>query len=446
MNLNKLIHKFNTRETVLIISDYPEKTLYGEKNYGIAWHTKRLIEPLATDGKHRFVILAEKGMHGNPELYGDGNILVLRVFDPKHHAIFPTVLRWLLRFDQIHNVHVHSEFCANGGVWNQALIAPFLLLIKLAQRRVTYYAHNVVTDLKGISKHLNMQKNSLSYNLVNAGIKVYYQVINVLVDRWIVMDEAIQVRLQLFVPVHKILLLPFFLQEKKSALSQVQARKKLGIPSGKKVLLSFGFVTYYKGADWIIRTFLKLKKHGELHNFQLILAGGEAHSLKSKSFYRNYYKKVQVIAQSEKDVMLTGFVPESDIDLYFAAADLVILPYRGLIGSSATLTKAIEYKKPFILSRHMKSVLESHDILPLFENLGVSKQSLYFEYNSKGLLVAIKNIMKPQVYDSVLLLEKALMKVRSKSTLTQKYLRELDKTSARINQWQFYLRKFIYAR
>jgi hypothetical protein len=39
--------EFNNENTHLIISDYPETTGSGEKNHGIAWYTKQLVEPLA---------------------------------------------------------------------------------------------------------------------------------------------------------------------------------------------------------------------------------------------------------------------------------------------------------------------------------------------------------------------------------------------------------------
>lgn len=445
MNISKLIKTFNTPETVLIISDYPERTLHGEKNYGIAWHTKRLIEPIAQGHGGKFVVLAEKGLENKPELHCNGNVLVLRVFDPKHHTLFPTVLIWLFRFHKIRNVHVHSEFCANGGIWNQALIAPFLILIKLTQRRVTYYAHNIVTSLKGISKHLNLNTKSISYHAISAGIGFYYRFLNLLIDRWIVMDEVIQSRLKTFVPDNKILLLPFFLQQKKKSISKTAARKQLGIDPDKKILLSFGFVTYYKGADWIVRAFTKLKKQKKLNKFQLILAGGEAYSLKSKQYYRDYYQNVLQMSSKEKDITLTGFIPEADIDLYFAAADLVILPYRGLIGASATLTKTIEYEKPFLLSNQMGSILQSADLSNLLMQSGLSQKDLTFDYSSKYIAKAIENVLKPHNLKKISILNKSIIKSRSKEVLTNKYLKELSQSSSIIKQWRFDVRKLLYA-
>lgn len=388
--MKNLINQFNRQDTYLIISDYPESSSRGEKNYGIAWHTKELLEPLAKKYGVRFVVLAENGVNNKPELYQDGKILVLRVFDPNHHSLYPTVLKWLNAFNKINSVHVHSEFCANGGIINQVLLIPFLLLIKIAGKQINYFSHNVVLTLNNIAPHLNLKKGSFIVNFLNTGLKFYYKSLDLLVDRFVVMDEVIFKRLSNFVSSKKITLIPFWIKKSLTVIPQEQAKKTLGFKKNDIILLYFGFITYYKGADWIIRTFKELKNTKLFRNVHLVMAGGPAYSLKDQAYYKTYFEKVMQSVKDEDRIHITGFVPEEKVDTYFAAANSVVFPYRGLIGGSATLTKTIGYQKPFIMSQPMHELLENDDFKNVLARNKTDINLLSFEYNHKSFYKAFE--------------------------------------------------------
>src|SRR3989338_3366133 len=57
--MKKLIDQFNHLDVSLVISDYPDSTVGGGKNYGIAWYTKETLEPLAKRYNRRFVVLGK---------------------------------------------------------------------------------------------------------------------------------------------------------------------------------------------------------------------------------------------------------------------------------------------------------------------------------------------------------------------------------------------------
>lgn len=390
-NMNKLIDRFNNSNTYLIISDYPEKSLRGEKNYGIAWHTKELLEPLAKKYGVQFVVLAEKGANEQPELYQNKKILVLRVFDSNHHSLYPTVLKWLNTFNKIKLVHVHSEFCANGGLINQILLIPFLFLIKITGKRINYFSHNVITSLNNIAPHLNLKKGSIIVQLLNMCLKYYYKSLNLLVDRFVVMDEVIFKRLSRFVNAKKITLMPFWIQKNRQTISQKRAKKILRFKNNDIVLLCFGFITYYKGADWIIRTFKELKYRKLFKNVHLVLAGGPAYSLKDRTYYKEYFEKVTQSVKKENRIRITGFVPEKNVSTYFAAADCVVFPYRGLIGGSATLTQTISYQKPFIVSQPMHELLENSDFKEILKKHSLKTDYLSFQYDHESFYQAFKH-------------------------------------------------------
>lgn len=356
----------------------------GEKNYGIAWHTKEILEPIAKQYGVKFVVLAEKGSSSEPELYQNNHILVLRVFDPKHHSLFPIILKWLFIFNKIHYVQVHSEFCANGGIKNQLLLLPFLLLIKSFNKHITYFAHNVVQSISDIAPHLNLKPHSKTVKLINFGLPYYYAFLGLLINQFVVMDQVILNRLRRFVPHKKIILIPFWVKNNNKVISQIKAKKELHIHKTDFVLLYFGFITYYKGADWLIQTFKKLQKTHPFRNIKLILAGGVAHSLKDHAYYQHFLEDIYKRTRSEKNITITGFVPEDKIQTYFSASDLVVFPYRGLIGASATLTHTLSYHKPFILSNYMKDLLINKEVSEILNRNKTKLHEILFEYNTKS--------------------------------------------------------------
>lgn len=429
-SLKALIKEFNNENTILVVSDYPKVLKNSERNHGMAWYTKSIIEPMARKYKSKFIVLGEKTPDSRPEVYANGKILVLRVFDSAHPSLFPVILRWLLIFNKVKYIQVHSEFCTNGGIKNFMLLLPFMMLIKMTRRNITYFSHNVVTDLKFLAKHLGIKRNSLKLKLYTFGLKSLYRMLGLIVDKFVVMDSVILRRLSLFVNPSKIVLNPFWINEPEKQITRQKARAKLGIKNDEFTLLYFGFVSYYKGADWIIKTVKNLRKKREFKKLRLIVAGGEAFSLKDQSHYKKFYKGLLDGVSEEKNIEITGFVAEEDIATYFKACDLTVLPYRGLIGGSGCFSQAICYKSPFVVSDKMSQMLESEDIKDVLSKNNIDVADLTFSHNTQSFDKVIKkaqnksflnklskvsesigrsrsiNYLAPRVYESIFTLPK----------------------------------------
>lgn len=370
--------KFNQKETLLIVSDYPEKTKRGEKNYGIAWYTKETLEPIVKKYNCRAIVLAEKGEDNSPKLLADEKILLLRVFDPRRRSLFPVILRWLLTFTKIKRVYIHSEFCTNGGIKNFVLLPFFLILIRLSGRKITYFAHNVVTDFSNFAVHLNLPQAKAIIFLFNQSLKIYYFLLGILAEKIVVMDEVMKNRMEKFVSSNKVEFIPIWVKQKKYSESKETVRREMKIGKNDFVLLYFGFVTWYKGADSLIKNFRKLKANGK--NLKLIVAGGPAYSLRDKKHYQNFYQKQIGEAKKDKRITLTGFVPEAQIGKYFTAADLVVFPYRGYLGSSGVLSHVLSYRKPFIVSQKMAEIFSNKDLADSLKSAGLKTEDLTFDF------------------------------------------------------------------
>ena len=387
--MKKLIEKFNQEDTFLVISGYPVRGR-NAKNYGIAWYTKETIKPIASKKGARFVVLAETNGNNEPKIYQDGKILVLRVFDQRHPTLYPRILKWLGVFNKIKRVYVHSEFGANGGIKNFALLVPFLFLIKLTGRKITYFSHNVVENFNSLAPHLNIQKNSLKLKVLNLAVKAYNFALGQVVDKIVVLDPAIKERIAKYVNENKIITTIIPVKKRGSCLSRKAARKNLGIKNNEFVLLYFGFVTWYKGADWLIRKVQSSKFKVQNKKTRLILAGGAAYSLRDQKYYQKFYQEQLEAVENDPNTNITGFVPETEIGKYFVAADLVVFPYRGMIGGSGALTYALSFKRPFILSKGLSLMLKSKDFKEGFKKFNINKKGLVFDLKGNSFTGLIK--------------------------------------------------------
>lgn len=111
-------------------------------------------------------------------------------------------------------------------------------------------------------------------------------------------------------------------------INSTEARAKLDIPSDKKVILFFGFIRDYKGLDMLIESMK------DLNDDHLLLVAGEVYG-----DFKKYNEQIDQLGIRNKINLQIKYIPETDIALYFSAADVCILPYRsatqsGIVGIS----------------------------------------------------------------------------------------------------------------
>ncbi|MBQ8814212.1 MAG: glycosyltransferase family 4 protein [Lachnospiraceae bacterium] len=135
--------------------------------------------------------------------------------------------------------------------------------------------------------------------------------------------------------------LPTFNAFKFKDMSKEEAREILQIPADQKVLLFFGFVREYKGLKYLIQAMPGIKK--KLGNVKLLVVGDFGDD---KDQYMELIEKCGV-----GDVVETvgGYIPDREVEKYFAASDLVVLPYISAT-QSAVVQIAYGFTKPVIVT------------------------------------------------------------------------------------------------
>jgi len=121
-----------------------------------------------------------------------------------------------------------------------------------------------------------------------------------------------------------------------------QARQKLKLPAAAKVILFFGFIKPYKGLDILLQSLPIIEQ--SINPPHLLVAG---QLLEPFSRYQSILEQSPSATQIH---WFLDFIPETELATFFAAADLVVTPYRQ--GSSSSIIDlAHTFNKPVVATR-----------------------------------------------------------------------------------------------
>ncbi len=126
-------------------------------------------------------------------------------------------------------------------------------------------------------------------------------------------------------------------------MSKKDARKRLGLGSGERIVLFFGNIRDYKGLDVLLKAFGSVAK--EVGGARLMIAGQPWEE------WHKYRKIIDEEGLGDKIVKRLGFVKESEIERYFAASDLVVLPYKRFDSQSGVGGMALHFGRPVAVTR-----------------------------------------------------------------------------------------------
>lgn len=122
--------------------------------------------------------------------------------------------------------------------------------------------------------------------------------------------------------------------------SQSSARALLGLPVADTLFLVFG--TGHAGKDY--ESIVKWLAMSRPSNFSVLFAGASKGLNNASKLSRQYRCEEQVIVQDR-------FIPDEDVDLYFAAADCLLMSYRDEFTiESGVLVQGLAHALPIIAS------------------------------------------------------------------------------------------------
>lgn len=124
-------------------------------------------------------------------------------------------------------------------------------------------------------------------------------------------------------------------------MAKAEARRQLQLEEGGKYVLFFGFIRDYKGLDLLIDAMADPRLHDM--DVRLLVAG---------EFYgdaKPYLDRIEARGIGDRIVLHNDYIADSQVGLYFCAADIVAQPYKTATQSGVTQV-AFHYEKPMLVT------------------------------------------------------------------------------------------------
>jgi glycosyltransferase involved in cell wall biosynthesis len=259
-----------------------------------------------------------------PELLGHPrvNFLNLRGDQRPDVTVSAKALRILIYYAKLIRYAATAKPKLFHILWNnkfQLLDCTLLMLYyKLLGKRVIFTAHNV-----------NAGRRDKSDSWLNRiSLKIQYS----LSDHIFVHTGGMKSEMasEFSIPENKVSVIPFGINNTvpNTSLSPAQAKCQLDIRKDDKVLLFFGNIAPYKGLEYLVAAFDELLKRDR--SYRLLIVGKPKGP---ESYWNEVERTIASSGMRDRAIEKIEYVPDETTELYFKAADVLILPYTHVFQS-----------------------------------------------------------------------------------------------------------------
>lgn len=224
-------------------------------------------------------------------------------------------------------------------LWNNKvqLFDRTLLMVyyKLLGKQIVLTAHNINAGRRdGNDSFLNRISLKIQYRLANH-IFVHTQ------------RMKCELRNDFGVAERNVSVIPFGINNSvpDSGMSEEEARTRLGVGNKEKVLLFFGNIGPYKGLDFLVGAFQELARKED--SYRLIIAGKLRGG--SDHYFDTIKSSIDRDITADRILQHIRFIPDEDTEIYFKAADVLVLPYREVF-QSGVLFLSYSFGLPVVAS------------------------------------------------------------------------------------------------
>jgi glycosyltransferase involved in cell wall biosynthesis len=258
-----------------------------------------------------------------PEVRGNPLINVLNIRDQREQATsMSKVLRVLQYYARLVGYTLTSDCRIFHVLWNNKfeLIDRTLLtaFYRLLGKRVILTAHNV-----------NAGKRDGNDSLLNRwSLKCQYALAHHIFVHTSLMKEEFWKEFK--VPPEKVTVIPFGINNTlpTTSLTGAEARGRLGIAPGDKAILFFGNIAPYKGIEYLVAALAKLCQVDR--TYRLIIAGKPKGC---EDYWAGIKADMERLGLKDRVVEKIEYIPDEEVEVYFKAADVLVLPYNHIFQS-----------------------------------------------------------------------------------------------------------------
>jgi glycosyltransferase involved in cell wall biosynthesis len=128
----------------------------------------------------------------------------------------------------------------------------------------------------------------------------------------------------------KVSIIPFGINNTvpNTQLTSSEAKQRLGLSRGDKTILFFGNIAPYKGLEYLVTAFGELVAKDD--SYCLVIAG---HPKGPKTYWNQIQQTIARDAIRSRTIEKIEYIPDDDTELYFKAADILVLPYTRIFQS-----------------------------------------------------------------------------------------------------------------
>ena len=142
----------------------------------------------------------------------------------------------------------------------------------------------------------------------------------------------------------KIDVIPHGIMPLQNKVETKAAREKFNLPLDKQILLFFGSIRENKGLEVLLKSMKDVLKQNP--KAFLVIAG----AIQREISFQKYSDIITQLNISENIREFIKIIPDEDVDYFFAASDVVILPYTKFASQSGVLLRAYAHEKPVVVS------------------------------------------------------------------------------------------------
>ena len=208
-----------------------------------------------------------------------------------------------------------------------------MLYYKTFGKKIVFTAHNVNAGRRdGNDSALNRLTLRIQYHLADH-IFVHTEKMKAeLRDDFGVRPEAVTV-------------IPFGINNSvpNTDLTPEDARQKLGLEPDARTILFYGAIRQYKGLEYLVAAFQRVAPKNP--KYRLIIAGEVKKG--SEQYFQDIQKTIEQDPCRSQTMQRIEFVPDEETELYFKAADVLVLPYAEIF-QSGVLFLAYSFGLPVI--------------------------------------------------------------------------------------------------
>jgi len=250
--------------------------------------------------------------HGKPEV----RILNLRGDQRPEASMKDKVLRVAASYIKL----IRYALTAKPGIfhilWNNKF--PYfdrtilMLYYKLLGKKIVFTVHNVNAG----------RRDSNDSFLNRLTLRTQYR----LTDHLFVHTDKMKAELnrEFGVPEDRVTVIPFGINNSvpNTSLTPADAKRRLGIKDRQKTILFFGHIAPYKGLEYLVAAFHEVLARDQ--EYLLIIAGRPK---SCDEYWSAVHSSFHEELRAAKILLKAEHIPDEETEIYFKAADVLVLPY-----------------------------------------------------------------------------------------------------------------------